>query len=855
MSFSSRFVRLAPLVLLVACNGGSTAAGAPHVGDIGLGGDCNGVDKTCRSPLACVDSKCAASGTTANGSPCTIGAECASGICGPSIAAGSAPQPAVCMAGGNGGEGASCGGDADCGKGLRCGFDGTSFFPHCMKEGSSDVGGTCTASGDCLQGLVCTNGTCETPVVTSAVAGKGIPPYVPGPDAWQGAKCDDNVKGGITALFRVTRAGDPPSDDFFRLPFPNDAARDKATGKVSFANFPHDPKPPMGFDAVKLYLDALENEPFGNYPTIYFRFDGDFDFGTLQVADPDKTRDDPQTRFVDLTAGSTFGQRLGLYVSVTNGRNRYICPNFAAVRPAHGAPLRPGGTYAVIMKKGVKTCNARDKSGACSDVGPDAKQSPDFTAMIADTAPSDAALKDAWDAYKPLRDWMAKEKVTADQMLNAAVFTVGDPLRVASRLRNSVRTTDAPKPGEWVKCGAGVTSPCPQNDAASGRACGGDDPDFDEYQTTIDLPIFQQGTAPYLTAKDGGAIDASGGPSEAIKPVRTEKVCAALTVPKGTPPASGWPIAIYAHGTGGSYRSHATDGSAKTLSKIDLGSGTTMGFAVLGIDQVEHGTRRGSSTASPNDLFFNFANPAAARYNAQQGAADQHALVRLAESLTVTSGSATIKIDGTKIVYWGHSQGATEGAIFLAGDTSVKGAVFSGEGGSLVDALTTKTKPVDIKDSLWIALSESSPGAVDRMHPVLSLLQSWADEADPIHYGNVDVRMPAAAAGTFTPRDVFQVFGVKEDTYTPWEVQSAFAIAAGLAFVGPELDARGWASVASAEGNIVSGALKSTAAFRQYAAATGRDAHFVAFDVDQAKADLSKFLARAARGEVPKVPE
>jgi len=43
---------------------------------------------------------------------------------------------------------------------------------------------------------------------------------------------------------------------------------------------------------------------------------------------------------------------------------------------------------------------------------------------------------------------------------------------------------------------------------------------------------------------------------------------------------------------------------------------------VLGIDQVAHGPRRGSSTASPDDLFFNFTNPAAARGNALQGAAD-----------------------------------------------------------------------------------------------------------------------------------------------------------------------------------------------------------------------------------------
>ncbi|MBK7401515.1 MAG: hypothetical protein IPJ34_35995 [Myxococcales bacterium] len=96
---------------------------------------------------------------------------------------------------------------------------------------------------------------------------------------------------------------------------------------------------------------------------------------------------------------------------------------------------------------------------------------------------------------------------------------------------------------------------------------------------------------------------------------------------------------------------------------------------MLGIDQVQHGPRRGSSTASPNDLFFNFANPQAARYNALQGAADQHTLVRVAEALTVEGGP---KLDGTKVVFWGHSQGATEGALFLAADTTIKGRCSAG---------------------------------------------------------------------------------------------------------------------------------------------------------------------------------
>lgn len=821
-----------------ACNGGATAPGYDTVTGVGIGGTCD-ENKKCRDGLTCgADGKCAAAGTSKEGDPCLVGDECASGICGPATTA----AKGKCQKAGTGAAGDGCGGDNDCGKGLRCAFDGTSMFPKCVAAGTSDVNDTCTSNKDCRQGLLCQAGKCGSAIEPAPGAySKGVPPFVPGLDSWKGATCPDPKVSAGVALFKVPRAGDS-HEDFYRLPFPNDAARDKSTGKVSFANHPHDPKPPMGFDAVKRYLDVLEAEPFGPYATSLFRFDHDFEFDTVKIGVEAKA----QTTVVDLTPGATFGQRRGLNVFVTNGRNRYICANSVGVRPNRADPYKPGGTYAVLMKKGVKRCDARDSKGACSTIGADFEQDADFAALIADTAPSDAKLADAWNAYKPLRDLMVKEGMAKTDVLVANVFTVGDPRTVASRLRTSARAGAAPKVDPWVKCAAGVKSPCPQADDKDKRACpAADSPDFDEYHGMIEVPVYQQGTAPYLS--EGGAFSTAGGPSEPITSVRTEKVCAALTVPKGTAPAGGWPIALYAHGTGGSFRSHAVDGAAKTLSKITVAGGTE-GFAVLGIDQVQHGPRRGSSTASPNDLFFNFANPQAARYNALQGAADQHTLVRVAEALTVEGGP---KLDGTKIVFWGHSQGATEGALFLAADTTIKGAVFSGQGAGLIDSLLSKTQPVNIKDSLWIALSESSPTAIGEFHPVLSLLQSWTDPSDPLHVAQQDIVVPGA---TPFARHVFQLVG-KGDTYSPFNPQINYAFTAQLAWVGPVVEPIGDNKpVDSVQGNA-GGAAKVTAAFRQYTPAAGRDGHFVAFDVDQAKGDLSAFLARVSRGETPKIPE
>ena len=99
-------------------------------------------------------------------------------------------------------------------------------------------------------------------------------------------------------------------------------------------------------------------------------------------------------------------------------------------------------------------------------------------------------------------------------------------------------------------------------------------------------------------------------------------------------PAGGWPLVVYAHGTGGSFRSHVPEGVAANLAGATSIRGVTTPMAVLGIDQVETGTRRGASTESPDNLFYNFANPAAARGNPIRAAADQASLLRLAKSLT-----------------------------------------------------------------------------------------------------------------------------------------------------------------------------------------------------------------------------
>jgi hypothetical protein len=360
----------------------------------------------------------------------------------------------------------------------------------------------------------------------------------------------------------------------------------------------------------------------------------------------------------------------------------------------------------------------------------------------------------------------------------------------------------------------------------------------------VTLPIFQKGTAPYLTPSDSGDVGAD--PSVQ----RTEPVCMSLTVPKNaTMPAGGWPLVIYAHGTGGSFRSQITEGVAARVAAIDDGVGGQIRAAVLGIDQVEHGPRRGASTSSPNQLFYNFANPSASRGNPLQGAADQMALVRFAQALDLPAAQSPTgaEIKFGPIVFWGHSQGATAGSIAMPYVSGVGGVVLSGQGASLIDALLGKRSPVDIADAVPLVIEDPS---VNSAHPVLTLLQGAIDPADPLNHAR-------SILGATAPKHVFMPYGQK-DTYAPPATQAAYALAAGLGLAAaapsgqPPDPIGGLTELAvPVSGNVVVSTKPYTAVVREYGP-SGYDGHFVAFKEPTCEADVAHFIADALGGKVPR---
>jgi hypothetical protein len=810
----------------------------------GVGAPCSDTEP-CRPGLACASDRCEPSGASALGDTCVIAAECESG---------SQCLGGTCVEAGDGADGEPCETDADCRGGLRCALRGAATA--CVPEGTADVDGDCTLSTDCFAGLACTSDSCVPNP-------NGLP--VLGAPSFDTVECDDPVESGATvrALFEVPGAADAAATDFFSLPFPNDVRL--VNGHPDLDGFPTPGTALLGFDPLQRYVDAVEAQSaaWGANPVAIFRYSGVVDWDSFTIQDRFPFFWIDVTPGIDVAEG--YAANGGLQVSYHGGRTNAVCHNWMALRRFPGSPLTPGHTYAVWIEFDY---DDPDQMVAVAEDGSPIERSPHLDAVLADSQPTDPELRHAWSAFAPFRDYIAAPKddwmaaPQADHILNAAVITVDDIRDPMAELASTVEGLPPPEVSDWVRCDGDTTSPCPQ--AEGERACGdGSAAEYDEYHALVSLPVFQQGTPPYLD--EGGAIGST--------PVRDEQVCLALTVPKNaTMPQAGWPLVVYAHGTGGSFRSHVRQAVAGSLADVSLPGGDSIHFAVLGIDQVQHGPRRGDSTDSPDTLFFNFTNPDAARGNPMQGAADQIALARLGASLDVsaaTTGGDAIRIDPSAIVFFGHSQGSTHGSLALPYSSVFSGAVLSGNGASIKDALLTKTSPVDIAAIVPFALGDpqlsGDPPAIrlagGQDHPGLTLLGQWIDPADPLHFARVAGREPVSGQ---SPKHVFQPYGI-DDSYSPSRTMRVYAIAGGF----DEAEADSSASAPDdlginfrsdplptpVAGNVSVDTDEVTLVLRQYGPPSGQDGHFVVFDVADANADVARFLGMTARGDVPQVGE
>ncbi len=742
------------------------------------------------------------------------------------------------------GENAPCFLDVDCKAPLVCsGANSTCVKVMPGEKGNKDLGESCSSLDDCRRPYLCSMmglvHTCEK-----------LPFF-------KGAICtaSDRESGPYRFYYELPKAEDSASDEgtgeFYRHPFPSDVRLTKE-GKIYLDDHPS-PGEVLGVDVAALYIESAKEVARGyalNQP-IFFRASDFFqkasiclDSGSIYPeltdgdSDPYCENGGPATIYlVNIDKDSAnYGQRRPVELRLVKPSTQFTCQNLLGIAPLTGHPLEPATTYAAIITTGVH--DAIHHSAPVQD-----------TLFAAALNPTPDVPQKVVTANQPLKDYLNDKNIDPATIAVAAVFTTGKPTEIGKKLYQALNKMAAPHfNDDAFSC---ETPPaayvCHQGENAqvvASRSCGSTDARFYEIHGTYEAPAFQTGIRPYLLSGGKIKLNADGEPQKAYD----ETMCYALTIPRDAEkPENGWPVIVYAHGTGGDYRSFVTDEL--------VGIYTELGFAVISFDNVMHGPRQDPNfdaakwkpslwnLENAGNLFFNPLNPDASRDNILQGGADLISLTRLVASSHPNVAGVNISFDKNNIYYLGHSQGTTINGPFLVNDTITKGAILSGAGAELAISILHKKNPVDLGGTMSNLLGDQN---ISRVNPIMGILSLLFAEVDTLSYASQFVDTPERQ-----PRPLIMFSGI-DDSYSPNEAQASQIQAMGVPLAGdvirpiPDVPLTGKATLTTTELNGKT--VDVAAAAIQYQPEEGSDGHFVLFKDAAAKEVLKPFLSTALSG-------
>ncbi len=543
----------------------------------------------------------------------------------------------------------------------------------------------------------------------------------------------------------------PSGLGFYDMPFPNDFETDQQ-GHPLLTGFPN----PLSISLLDQYLEVARTEiiGFGTNSPLYMRFTGSsISLSTLPQTPADSIKPDSSMYLVNIDPGSAFyGTRVPLMWSYEMTGTDYLSSDTLAVSPMYGFPLRGTTKYALILTNSVKDINNH----------PIAMPGLMFQALFSNSS-NDSVLSKLITVYKPLYNYLKQQDIDPHTIGAATVFTTQDPTHDLRLIRQVVSGLMGLHVSTMTYDGTGANYMWYNNN-------------YYVFGGTYTSTNFQYGVPPYATTGGNFSFDTNGVPI--IQ--RWESLDFSLTVPFGSPPASGWPIALYAHGTGGDHTTFIYDGTAGILANN--------GIACISIDQPLHGNRVNppiSLTQIEIDS-FNYFNPDEGRTNFRQSAVDSFVLTKLIKTggLFVTPGISLAgqeTFDTNNIVFVGHSQGGLTGTLYTAFEPGIRGAVLSGDGGDLSLTIIYRKDPMDIQRSMELLFGIPFTQSITTFHPLVGLLQLLVEVTDPINYGPYLVN-PYNNSGT--PKNVILTEGLL-DVYTPPITTEALAIASGIPLIAP----------------------------------------------------------------------
>jgi pimeloyl-ACP methyl ester carboxylesterase len=259
-------------------------------------------------------------------------------------------------------------------------------------------------------------------------------------------------------------------------------------------------------------------------------------------------------------------------------------------------------------------------------------------------------------------------------------------------------------------------------------------------------------------------------------------------------------------------------------------------------------------------LIFNFLDPPALRDNVLQSAVELILAAHLVDDIAISPA----RFDTEHMAIFGHSMGATIAPLAVAFEPRYRAMVLSGAGGSWIENVVYKEKPINVRPLAEQLLDYASKNrTLDEFDPVLTIVQHAIEPADPQVY--------AARISAAQDRHVLMLQGIVDHYIMP-PIANALSLPLGLDLAGDSLDREnaetahfvpldarlhelGRSAIGfPVSGNRDVGGSPVTRVVVQNAEDGIEDGHEVVFQTDAPKALYRCFLSTFAEGAIPTVP-
>jgi len=308
--------------------------------------------------------------------------------------------------------------------------------------------------------------------------------------------------------------------------------------------------------------------------------------------------------------------------------------------------------------------------------------------------------------------------------------------------------------------------------------------------------------APSFSDKKTHHFERSPQSGEIIIADPNAKIPVTLMIPKGPMPADGFPVVIHGHGL--SNHRGSMLGVVNELARA--------GFAMIAIDDVDHGARGGimdvknnfpgsyqgpdgipDTATFPITFFAGFSDFVAMRDNFRQTVLDETSVVRLIQSaqldlepLAAAAGGVTPRLDPTRIYWSGGSLGGIMGAMTIAVEPEIHAAALQVPGASFIQLISSDSATVAplVGSLAGTQLGVQGNEVLDEFHPLGTVLGAVTEAGDPIAYAPHVFHDPLLPERT--PPDVLVSYAVYDEVM-PNISTIALIRAMGLAQASPNL--------------------------------------------------------------------